>query len=792
MELPILIEKVMFRSDKGYAALAVTLNPYSSLYKADLEDVILKKTKPNNYNNFTISTNLLNDDKKIEGGQYIAIGEFEVHKQYGGQFKADFIYPDRPTNEDGLRIYLQTLPNIKVAISADIIKTFGVEETIRILDEEPMKLTEIRYITERKIPPIKEAWDRGKGERELAMWLNKHNIPPKMCTKIYATWKEDSLKILIENPYRIAEIDGFGFDKADFIAHKIFDVVPKGLRTVAAMYSVLENNLYKNSNLCMPYGSFKDTVMAILKDNSEKNDIKNTFDTKEYQKLIPECIKTNLNKFVAIKNIKDNNHETYVYLKEIWDKEKYIASSIYHRGSELEEENDKEIDLANEVANPFHCNIKDLEDAERDMGEFSGRNFKLDDCQKEAITSVFENKITIITGGGGSGKSSICRCIYHLAQEKKLSIRMMSPTGKAAQVLTSKTTFPAQTIHRSLKLKPGSDFTTEVIKEDIVIIDEVSMVGIDTMYSVMKALEENIWAHIVFVGDCNQLPSVSPGNFLSDMMNSNCVKVVKLNKIHRQDEHSFIPLLANDIALGKVVDIPEDASDIKWHDLNSPESFETILRRKVTEFMRGNDIDDLQILAPMYKNNHGVNNINTIIQELMAEENGVKDSKEDMLTRGFTTYYVGDRVIQTSNNYQREIFNGDIGKIVKAGRKALDPSVSDEKKDYLIVNFYGEELTFVAEEIDQLKLAWCITVHRFQGSQSPYIICVISREANIMMTKEWVYTALTRASKKVDIYGHLETFKLAPTKSAVKKRYTNMNNLIRELKDNRKIFKVLE
>jgi exodeoxyribonuclease V alpha subunit len=304
----------------------------------------------------------------------------------------------------------------------------------------------------------------------------------------------------------------------------------------------------------------------------------------------------------------------------------------------------------------------------------------------------------------------------------------------------------------------------------------------------MYAIKENLWAHIIFVGDINQLPSISPGNFLSDMINSNCVNVVRLDKIYRQDENSFIPLLANEVAKGKIVDIPPNATDIKWNNLPSADTWEVELRRLVKDFISGNNMDDLQIIAPMYKGIYGINKANEIIQDLMADINGEKDSP---FHRGFMTFYVGDRCMQIENNYSLSVFNGDIGKVIEAGRKATDPN-SDEQKDYVTANFYGDNITYIGDEIEQLRLAWCVSVHKYQGSQTVYIICLLPNEASNMATKEFLYTAMTRAEKRLDIYGHMSVFRLAPTRSAIRKRYTNMNNMIKELRDNQKIFKILE
>jgi exodeoxyribonuclease V alpha subunit len=415
-------------------------------------------------------------------------------------------------------------------------------------------------------------------------------------------------------------------------------------------------------------------------------------------------------------------------------------------------------------------------------------SFILDESQKKAIKSCFENKITVITGAAGSGKSTICKCIFNIAQKMGLTVKMMSPTGKAAQVLSEKTGCAASTIHRALGMTPEDNEPKQKITSDILLIDEISMCGLDTMYALMAALENNIYGNIVFVGDKNQLPSVSPGNFLSDIIHSGCANVVTLDKIHRQSESSYISLLANEICKGKVADVPENATDIFWHELNVDRFYED-LNNFIDDYLSdGEKMDDLQVISPMKKGICGVYKINDVIQEKMANINGMKHT---LLQKGFSKMYVGDRVIQLENNYDKMIFNGDMGKIVDLGEKILDPTVSDKRERYVVVDFYGEEKGYVGNEIDQLQLAWAITVHKFQGSQSKNIVFVMASEAQVMMSKELVYTAFTRASEQLDIFGHKNMLRIAPMKSIVKERYTNFQKLYNELNENKKVFKKL-
>ena len=772
MELPCIVEYVRFRADSGFAILSASLNPYSSKYNIDMEAEIDKLGMKNKkYDSFTVSMGDLEEHDNPVGKQLIFVGEFTTHPKYGPQFKADIHYQDEPATEEGLQAYLMSFPNIKKSRSASIIGMFGVEGTLRVFDEEPERLLEISGITKARLEPIKKQWKKEKAKRELHFWLSNHGIQPKMCKDIFKRWQEDSINVLSENPYRLTEIWGIGFPTADNVAHKILKDIPVHYRTKAAMMFVLLENTRKQSNLCMPYDFLKTKVEECIESADMANHTQS--DITEYKREVPCCIKEHLDEFAAVKN--KETGQVFVYSKSVWEQEKYIAGNLFKRHLL---DGDKSRALTQD----------DLEDAERDVSEFSEREISLDDCQKEAIKSAFEHKLTIITGGGGTGKSTICRCIFHLAQQKHLYVRMMSPTGKAAQVLYDKTDCGAQTIHRSLGLRPGDMVPRDVITEDIVVIDEASMIGIDTMYAIMVALENNPSANVIFVGDTNQLPSVSAGNFLHDITKSECANVVKLDKIHRQDENSFIAVLANEISHGRVVDIPIDASDIKWHTTTG--DFAVMIKGAVRDFLEVEcNIDRLQILSPMYKGEYGVNNINAAIQEMMSARNMTTN---DCLQRNFNKFYKMDRIIQLENNYDKEVFNGDIGTIVDLGEKVVNRQVNDKSEKFITVDFYGNQITYLGDDIDQIRLAWCITVHKYQGSQSPYIMFVMSHEAQRMMTKELVYTAFTRAEEHLDVYGSLRMLATAPTQSALRQRYTNMIPIIRQLRENSTILEVLE
>lgn len=774
MELPLIVEHVIFRNDKGFGILATNLDPYSAKYKPEMEELIKDSLSPK-YNTLTVSINMLESDSDPKGGQYIFVGEFVNDKKFGKQFKAEFYYRDEPTTEDGLRAFLMEMPNIKEARSDAIIRKFGLEGTIDILNNNIHKLTEINGITEKRIPPIKKEWEDNKHLRDLYGWFSEHKIQIDLAKKAYKKWGKDTLKKLTKNPYCLTELYGIGFHTADIIAHKINKDLPMNFRVTACLRYLLEEALFKNSNLCLPYAPLKETLKKTLLECDEN--LGKNVDGKKYFDAIPVCLKSNLDIFTIVKDIIEKN--IYIYLKKTWEQEYFVVKSLHER--KVFNHGNKEIE------------DDDLAKAEENLSSFTGRKFILDETQKEAIKSAFEHKITIITGAGGTGKSSISRCIFFLAQEKGLSVRMMSPTGKAAQVLTEKTGCGATTIHRGLRFKPGEELPKEEIKEDILLIDEISMCGIDTMYAIMYAIANNKWANIVLVGDKNQLPSVSPGNFLSDIITSGYANVVTLDKIHRQSEKSYISLIANEISKGKVTMIPEDATDIKWHPLDVDHFYEDINGFIDDYLAKGNDIDDLQILSPMKKGICGVYKLNEFLQEKMA---GINGTTEDVLHFGsFKKLYRMDRVIQIENNYEKMVFNGDMGVIKELGERAKDPGVSDKKEKFVVVEFKGQgigEIEYYGDEIDELQTFWAGTVHKYQGSQCKNIVVILAEEANIMASKEILYTAISRGEKRVDIFGHETMLRISPTRSIIRKRYTSFKRISDELKGGQKVLEIME
>lgn len=766
MELPCIVDRIRYRNDNGFAILVCYLDKYSKRYTKELEKELRECIDPAK-GNFVVTVSNLDAQANPEGGQFIFVGDIADSK-FGKQIKSTFMYQDSPSTADGMKAFLMSLPNIKETRSKAILNKFGVDGIIDILDNNPEKLREISGLTQERINLIKKSWDQKKFMRTLYEWLTKHGIQVGLGDKIFKIWGNDAIKIIEDNPYVLAELHGIGFQTADRIAHKILVDVPLIKRITSCGKYVLSEGTNSSGHLCLPYTEFKSQIkntvigcnFSLGKDLSEK----------EITSCVANVLKTNKEDFAVIKN--NETADVFVYLRSIWKREVYVAQQLWKR-------------LENNI-DDLGVTVQDIDKAELSLAKFYGKRIQLDEFQKKAIGDVFQNRVSIITGGGGSGKSTICRCIVEIAQSKKLSIRLMSPTGKAAQVLSDKTGATAETIHKSLKLMPGNDSPGEPVTQNIVIVDEISMCGMDTMNALFQALEQNPNCHIIFVGDKNQLPSVSPGNFLSDLMSTGLCKIITLEKIHRQDEDSYISLLANSISKGQIVEIPSSAKDIVWHDLNT-DNFKNQINEFLTQYLENKNINDIQFISPMKKMTCGVFKLNEIIQERMAEENGETIPYQ----RGFNKFYKKDRVIQISNNYSKDIFNGDMGVIVDFGERIPNAKENDKLQKYIDVKFGDRLVSYYDDDIDELNLAWATTVHKFQGSQSKEIAMILNREAQIMTTKEMVYTAMTRAEKMLTIFGHMSMFKLAPTKSAITIRWTNLSWFLKEAKENKSYFVVL-
>jgi exodeoxyribonuclease V alpha subunit len=434
--------------------------------------------------------------------------------------------------------------------------------------------------------------------------------------------------------------------------------------------------------------------------------------------------------------------------------------------------------MAGYESNNYSVVDEDMVRAETEFETWSGMPITLDDKQHEAIVSAFENKITVITGGGGTGKSTICRCIHSIAVSRGLLVQYVAPTGAAAKVLEDKVGTKASTIHRALSLIPSSN---GVVKKDpdkyftsqVLVVDEFSMVGVDTLPHLLKGILDPAMTNLVLVGDPQQLPSVSAGNFLSAIIDSGVANVVKLDRIHRQSEKSYIPQIADDMAKGRYSGIPEDAVDIVRVPASEGNAISNSILMIVKDYLmeRGN-LDGLQVVSPMWAGEDGVHSLTAAIQRMVAPP-GV----EPLIYCGHS-FYVGDRVMQIVNNYEEDIFNGNIGIVRKAGSKT-SKSTGKEIKEVSVEFDHGRVIDYEGDSLKEIRVCWCCTIHKYQGSQVDELIMAVGMSHRNMMSRELVYTGITRAKERLYIVGEEAMLNLATKVSSIRKRYVNTAAMIR-------------
>jgi len=760
MELPVLVDKEIAR--KGtWVLLGCVLNQYSSRYKKEQESTI--KPLLNDWGNFAVKLANVEMGEELEGTAILVNGDISDNSKYGKSFDGKIYCMDITNTYDSISTILKTLSNIKEQRASDIINKFGLENVLTVLNETPDRLVEINGLTQARVEVIKQEWRQKQFLVDLYKWVIKKGMDTKIAEKAFKRWGKDAKEKIEANPYILAYLPGISFSIADKWAHQLCESIDDNLRVTACINFCLDNALRQESNLYQPFNVLKKKVLEVI----QKSDIDmgQKFEKQKYIECLKHVLKTNHNDFEVLKNLKKDKVSS-VYLRHVWEKECYIVNQLYKRSQK------------GSVSN---CSESELYDAERSISKFYGFDIVLDEMQGQAVKNTFNKKISVITGPGGTGKSMICKCIVDLAEKRGMSFLMMSPTGKAAKVLSEKTGRSASTIHRALQITPGSYETNIELTHDIVIIDEASMIGLDTMYPIFQSLQNNDDVHLVLIGDMNQLPSISPGNFLSDIIDSEEVPVTRLNKIHRQGEKSFIPLVANSISNGKYCDIPKDASDMKWEDISR--QFRDQIQKFIIDFSKRRDLNELQMISPRKEGSNGVREINAIAQDVISSINGTRNK---FIERNFNKFFEKDRVIQIRNDYDRDVFNGDMGQVVGVG--VMTKPNSDKKDQYVCVDYYGKETIYWGSEIDDIMPSWCITVHKFQGSQEKEILFVMSQEASRMMSKELVYTAFSRAEEQLMIFGHKKMLAECVNKSVVRDRYTNLKWILREIKGE-KIFK---
>lgn len=699
-----------------------------------------------------------------EGETIKAKGVYKEHPSYGQQFSVSSYEIVIPQDSLAMERYLGSgaIRGIGAALAARIVRHFG-DDTLRIIETEPERLAEVKGISERKAREIAEQVEDKADMRKAMMFLQQYGISQTLGAKIYQQYKQDMYRILKENPYKMAEdISGVGFKIADEIAARIGIHTDSDYRIRSGLLYILllataEGHVYLPKKVLRARA---EKLLGVQADYMEKHIVDLAIDRK-----------------VVVKEIMDEfkgEKEQIVYASQYYQIELHTAQMLHELN--LKDTVDEEV-----IAEK----IRRIQKAEK---------IELDQMQQQAIVEAVRNGLLVITGGPGTGKTTTINGIIRYFEMEGLDICLAAPTGRAAKRMTETTGYEAKTIHRMLELtgapeeKSGSVHfernAQNPLEADVIIIDEMSMVDIFLMHALLSAVVAG--TRLILVGDVNQLPSVGPGSVLKDIIASGEFPVVELVKIFRQASQSDIVVNAHKINQGVPVSLDNKSMDfffLKRYDANVIISVViTLIQKKMPKFVDAEPYD-IQVLTPMRKGLLGVERLNVILQQYLNPPSKGKKEKE----HGRGLFREGDKVMQIKNNYQLEweirglygipvekgvgVFNGDTGIIKEINTFAETITVEFDERRFVEYSF---------KQLEELELAYAITIHKAQGSEYPAVIIPLLAGPKMLMNRNLLYTAVTRARKCVTLVGDEKVFAEMENNKMEQSRYTTLDLRIKE------------
>lgn len=723
--------------------------------KGMIQEVIFR----NDDNNYTVVLVDVNDEMITATGKFPIInegewvelnGRFVLNKKYGEQFAVDSVRMSPPNTTDGIVRYLSSglIPGVGPITAMNIVNKFG-EATLDIIRFNPERLSEVKNVSKRKAEEICKAYEEVHQMQNAVMIMQQYKISTNLAIKIYNHYGEGTEDILKNNPYKMVEdIDGVGFFTADKIAMALG--VPEGsdFRIRAGILHVMKENSDKNGNTYMQSLALTEGVYELL----NIPDLQERIDG-----LIEKLILEGYLKRLEI------DGEDAIALSQYYKIEKVLADSLLLLDSDSDSSN---------------------LDIEQDIRHFEQtHNITMHEHQKDAVRIAINNGVSIITGGPGTGKTTIIKCILQILKGMNLKVKLMAPTGRASKRLSESTGEDASTIHRALEMTGGEDskflYNSQTkLSYDAIIVDEVSMVDSQLMYFLVRAIKRG--AKLILVGDKDQLASVGAGNVLADILSSGCFATMCLTQIYRQSEDSFIIVNAHDINNGKMPNLSNKSKDFFFESKETNEEvLDSIINMcctRIPNFM-GIDSSNIQVLAPMKSGVTGIDNINKCLQEKL---NPSSLSKFEIETDK-TIYRKGDRVMQISNNYERTwlkdgvfgtgVFNGDIGVIQDIDINTTEVSVLFED---------GRVSGYVKNDLGEITLSYAITIHKSQGSEFDVVIVPVISGPPMLLTRNLLYTAVTRAKKMVVLIGTKTCVARMVHNNFTKIRYTMLKYFLEE------------
>jgi len=672
----------------------------------------------------------------INAGERLRLrGEWQMHSQYGKQFRVTGYRVCAPVNVEGIKKYLGSgmIKGIGPATAKKLVEEFA-EQTLKVIESEPERLTKVEGIGPKKLQLIKTGFREHREIQDIMVFLQGHGISPSYATRIYRHYGQDCISIVRENPYRLAtDVSGIGFKTADRIAPKLGIAPDSPKRVQAGILYLLEQGT-ENGHVFLPLSSIVDEAKELLKVDTSL--IRSALDDLRHRNnIIVEPLPADYAKLTGGEESNAAPADSACYLRPLYLMEKEVSRRL--------------IALTGGTGTlPLFDPAIDEEIRQRE--EAAG--FSLSNDQKQAVKEAVETGVLVVTGGPGTGKTTIIRFIISILEARGNRVYLASPTGRAAKRMQEATGKKAKTVHRLLEFSyvkgKGLSFARnedKPLNTEVLIIDEASMVDLRLMGHLLRALRRG--TRLVLVGDMDQLPSVGAGNVLRDIIRSESLPVVRLQHIYRQGRESMITLNAHRINRGEFPLLNNKNRDFFFIHRDDAEKvveeITELVASRLPRYYNFDPVTDIQVLSPMNKGTTGVFNLNDALQQVL---NPARRGKPE-LTYGSFTFRPGDKVMQIRNNYDTMIFNGDMGRI-----KEVDP-----ENGVLVVGFEDSdgvrEVSYDSKDLDQLVPAYAISVHKSQGSEYPAVVMPVTTQHYIMLQRNLLYTAITRARKLVVLVG---------------------------------------
>ncbi len=698
-------------------------------------------TVPGHREPVTIVGNIL---AATPGEVLLVKGEWIIHPRFGRQFRVDSHSVRVPATVPGIKKYLASglIKGIGPVMAARIVEEFG-EKTLEVIEHKPEELARIEGLGPKRLEMIKKGWADQREIRDMMIFLQTYGVGSGYAAKIFRQYGGNSISIVKRNPYRLAtDIFGIGFNTADRIAEKLGFNKASTVRVEAGILYVM-NQISEEGHVYYPYELLLERCQDVLQ--VDRDIVIEAFGTVVNQKkLVVEDLNEDLNRFAP--------NRKAVYLTGFHVSETGVAENLSHILSARKNIRNVKVDKA----------VQWIQERIR---------LNLAQKQIEAVKGAISDKVMVITGGPGTGKTTIIKAVINIYEKFGAQILLAAPTGRASKRMSEATDYPAKTIHRMLGFslhKGGFQRNQDrPLEVDVLILDEVSMIDIVLMHHLLKAVPKE--ATLIMVGDVNQLPSVGAGSVLKDIIESGMVPVVELNEIFRQAGESRIIVNAHRINNGLIPEFDPDRKgleDFYFIEQEDPaqvlEIIKELVSNRIPRRFGLDPVDSIQVLSPMHKGIVGTGNLNAVLQKDL-------NPSRITLTRGDRIFKVHDKVMQVINNYEREVFNGDIGRITE-----IDP-----ENQKVTVTFDFMPVSYDYSDLDELILAYAISVHKSQGSEYPAVVIPILSQHYVLLQRNLIYTAVTRGKRLVVIVGSKKALAMGIKNNRVIQRYTYLSERLK-------------